>query len=174
MAVPAAVWVGLVSPRDYAAFKFPPTSRHDRDGSSWATFPEAFGYLVRAPSVTVASGPGGASCAVALHEELMSDLSGAAMDSTALIPDRAIVLGVSTRTLTAITGATSYECGIAGEADKFGGSLAIGAGSSNVGVIGPQAFYADTPIRLTANGGDFTGGAVRIAIHSLILSAPAP
>ena len=96
------------------------------------------------------------------------------MDSTALIPDRAIVLGVSTRTLTAITGATSYECGIAGEADKFGGSLGIGAGSSNVGVIGPQAFYADTPIRLTANGGGFTGGAVRIAIHTLILSAPAP
>ena len=168
------VWMRLVPRPGWLAWIADEAAFVVWDGSSWATFPEAFGYLVRAPSVTIASGPGGASCAVAVHEELMSDLSGASMVSTTLIPDRAIVLGVSTRTLAAITGATSYGCGIAGEADKFGGSLGIGAGSSNVGVIGPQAFYADTPIRLTANGGGFTGGAVRIAIHTLILSAPAP
>jgi hypothetical protein len=168
------VWMRLVPRPGWLAWIADEAELMIWNGSSWATFPEAFGYLVRAPSVTIASGPGGAACAVALHEELMSDLSGASMDSTTLIPDRAIVLGVSTRTLAAITGATSYGCGIAGEVDKFGGSLGIGAGSSNVGVIGPQAFYADTPIRLTANGGGFTGGAVRIAIHTLILSAPAP
>ena len=43
---------------------------------------------------------------------------------------------------------------------------------SGPGVIGPQAFYADTPIRLTARGGNFTGGAVRIAIHLLIVELP--
>jgi hypothetical protein len=30
LAVAAAGWVGVSSPGDYAAFKFPPTSRHDR------------------------------------------------------------------------------------------------------------------------------------------------
>ena len=89
-----------------------------------------------------------------------------------MIPNRAIVLGVSTRTVTAITGATSYDCGIAGEPTKFGGSLGVAEGSTNAGVIGPQAFYADTPIRLTANGGDFTGGAVRIAIHYATVGVP--
>ena len=85
---------------------------------------------------------------------------------------RAIVLGVSTRTVTAVTGASSYDCGIAGEPSKFGGSLGIAAGSTNSGIIGPQAFYAPTPIRLTAGGGSFTGGAVRVAIHYLLPRVP--
>jgi hypothetical protein len=38
--------------------------------------------------------------------------------------------------------------------------------------ICPQAFYADTPIRLTANGASFTGGAVRIAIHYATVGVP--
>jgi hypothetical protein len=100
-------------------------------------------------------------------EELLSDLEGASVDSTITIPDRAIVLGVSTRTVAEITGATSFDCGIAGEPSKFGGALGVVAGSTNAGVIGPQAFYAPTPIRVTANGGSFTGGAVRIAVHML-------
>ena len=109
---------------------------------------------------------------MAVIEETLTGLSGAIRDSTVTIPDRAIVLGVSSSTVTAITGATSYDCGIASEASKFGGSLGIAAGSTNRGVIGPQAFYADTPIRLTARGGSFIGGAVRIAIHLLTVGLP--
>lgn len=99
-------------------------------------------------------------------------LSGAYAETAILIPDRAIVLGVSTRTLTAVTGATSYDCGIAGEPAKFGGSLGIAAESANAGVIGPTAVYAPTPVRLTANGGSFSGGSVRVAIHLLSCSVP--
>lgn len=109
---------------------------------------------------------------MAIAEELIADLLGASVDSTILIPDRATVLGVSTRTVTAVTGATAYDCGIDGEPAMFGGTLGIAAGASNVGVIGPRAFYADTPVRLTASGGSFTGGAVRIAIHYLSCGAP--
>jgi hypothetical protein len=105
-------------------------------------------------------------------EQTLSGLSGTSVDSSIQIPDRSILLGVSTRTATTVTGATSYDCGIVGETDKFGGALGVAAGSTNVGVIGPQAFYADTPIVLTARGGSFTGGAVRIAIHFLTLGAP--
>jgi transposase len=32
LAVAAAGWVGVSSPGDYAAFKFPPLPRHDHDG----------------------------------------------------------------------------------------------------------------------------------------------
>ncbi|MFG1360672.1 DUF2793 domain-containing protein [Xanthobacter pseudotagetidis] len=94
-------------------------------------------------------------------------LSGAHVESAIAIPDRAIVLGVTTRTLEAVTGAASYDCGIAGEPSKFGGSLGAAAGSTNAGVIGPTAFYAPTPVRLTANGAAFTAGVVRLAIHVL-------
>lgn len=142
-------------------------------GTSWVPMVDAMGFIAQAASVAVAKGSAGATTGMEVIEETLSGLSGASRDSTVTIPDRAIVLGVSSRTVTAITGATSYDCGIAGEASKFGGSLGIAAGSTNRGVIGPQAFYADTPIRLTARGGNFTGGAVRIAIHLLTVGLPA-
>lgn len=141
-------------------------------GTDWRPMINAMGFIAQAASVAVAKGGNGASTGIAVIEETLSNLSGASRDSSIAIPDRAIVLGVSSRTVTAVTGATSFDCGIAGEASKFGGSLGIAAGSTNRGVIGPQAFYADTPIRLTARGGSFTGGAVRIAIHLLTVGLP--
>jgi len=141
-------------------------------GSAWSRLDVAMGLLVRATTVQVCAGAAGSAIDMATVEELLSGLTGASATSTITIPDRAIVLAVSTRTATAITGASSYDCGIAGTTTKFGGSLGIAAGSTNVGVIGPQAFYAATPIVLTANGGAFTGGAVRVAIQYLLPSAP--
>ena len=141
-------------------------------GSAWTGLDVAMKLLTRTPSVRVAEGAAGSATDMVVAEELLSGLSGASVSSTVAIPNRAIVLGVSTRTVTAITGATSYDCGISGETSKFGGSLGIAAGSTNVGVIGPQAFYSATQIVLTANGGDFTGGAVRLCLHYLLPTAP--
>ncbi len=141
-------------------------------GSAWTGLDIAMGLLARASSVRVAESLAGAATDMVVVEELLSGLSGASAISTIAIPNRAIVLGVSTRTVSTITGAASYDCGIVGEASKFGGSLGAAQGSTNVGVIGPQAFYANTPILLTANGGNFTGGAVRIAIHHLLPITP--
>jgi hypothetical protein len=56
---------------------------------------------------------------------------------------------------------------------KFGGSLGVAKNASNVGVIGPTAYYADTPVLLTAVGGELHGGKVRVAIHLLRFDAPA-
>ncbi len=143
-----------------------------RIGAAWTPLTDALSLVAKAAAVTVAQGALGSSVGMAVLEETLSGLSGATVDSTIAIPNRAICLGVSTRTTTAITGATSYGCGISGTPTKFGGSLGIAAGSTNIGVIGPEAFYAATPIRLTATGGNFTGGAVRIAIHYLTLGLP--
>jgi hypothetical protein len=90
----------------------------------------------------------------------------------AFIPARAIVFGVAARTIEAITGATSYDVGIAGEAGKFGSLLGIAAGATNIGVIGPTAFYADTRVRVSANGGAFTAGKVRLVVYFLEVTAP--
>jgi hypothetical protein len=138
----------------------------------WTPLDLAMGLLSQAASVDVARGALGGTTGMAVLEQTLAGLAGPTVTSDIEIPDRAIVLGVSTRTATTITGATSYDCGIAGETSKFGGALGIAAGSTNIGVIGPQAFYAGTPIQLTARGGSFTGGAVRIAIHYLTLGAP--
>jgi hypothetical protein len=108
----------------------------------------------------------------AKEEELT--LTGAYVETAdaAFIPDRAIVLGVAARTTLAITGATSYGVGVAANATQFGNLLSIALGASNVGVIGPAGFYADTKARVTANGGGFTAGKVRLVVYFLEMSAP--
>ena len=143
-----------------------------RIGSVWTPLDDAMGLLSQAASVEVAKGAMGSTTGMAVLEQTISGLSGASVTSSIRIPDRSILLGVSTRVLTAITGAASFDCGGAGETGKFGATLGTTSGSTNVGVVGPEAFYADTPIVLKANGGDFVGGAVRLAIHYLTLGAP--
>jgi hypothetical protein len=106
--------------------------------------------------------------------------SGVSSVSAAQIPNRAVVLAVSVYVVTAITGATSFNVdatiasggGAGGAAGQFGLSLGVSAGSNNVGVIGPTAWNAASTIKLTANGGNFTGGQVRISIQYILPSAP--
>lgn len=146
-------------------------------GEGWRAFDQAQGaVLVRIGaswvSLGVAVSANGSFTRTGVLEDTLTGLSGATASASIYIPNRAICIGVSTRTVTSITGATSYDCGTPGEADKFGGTLGIAAGSTSKGVIGPQAFYADTPVVLTANGGSFTGGAVRLAIHYIEVGVP--
>ena len=143
-----------------------------RIGAAWTSLDVAMDLLVQSGSVAVALGALGGTTGMAVLEETLSGLTGAAVTSAIAIPNRSIVLGVSTRTVTLITGSTSYDCGISGQTTKFGGTLGVAAGSTNIGVIGPEAFYSATPILLTAGGGNFTAGAVRIAIHYLTLGVP--
>ena len=143
-----------------------------RSGGGWLNLGAALGFLQQGAAVEVAVSEHGGFTGVGVLEETISGLTGATVDSTIQIPARSICLGVSTRTFAAITGATSYHCGLAGQPQKFGGFLGVGLGATNLGVIGPEAFYSDTPIQLTANGSDFTGGAVRLAIHYLTIGVP--
>jgi hypothetical protein len=133
------------------------------DGTNWR---------LAGSSEVIAQSTSGANTRAIIVEDTLSGLTGASVTSVALIPARAIVFCVSVRTRAAITGAASFDCGLSGQASKFGGSLGVSVGSSNLGVIGPTAFYADTPIVLSANGGSFTGGEVAIAIHAWLPEAP--
>jgi hypothetical protein len=101
-------------------------------------------------------------------------LTGAYVETTdaAFIPNRAIVLGVASRTTLAVTGATSYAVGTASNPTQFGDLLGIALGSTNIGVIGPAGLYADARVRITANGGAFTAGEVRLVVYFLEMSAP--
>ncbi|WP_068082432.1 DUF2793 domain-containing protein [Polycladidibacter stylochi] len=121
---------------------------------------------------TVVSGTahGAASSMVTVEEELV--LSDSSVASSVVIPARAIVFCVSVRTTQQIEGASAFDCGIAGEPSKFGGSLSKWLGGSNAGVIGPTAFYSDTPVVLTAKGGAFTSGKVRLALHYFLPTVP--
>lgn len=135
------------------------------DGAAWTPLSATF------KSLTAAASPGLATTRLEIREE-ETTVSGATTSTAIVIPARAIVLAVSTRTTVAVTGASAYHCGVSGEAGKFGGSLGVALNSSNIGVIGPTAFYADTPVLLTSVGGNFTGGKVRVAVHLLRFDAP--
>ena len=136
------------------------------DGAAWTPLSATF------RSLTAAATPNLATTRLEILEQEVT-LSGASTATSIVIPNRAIVLAVSTRTTVAVTGATAYNCGVAGEASKFGGSLGVAKNSSNIGVVGPTAYYADTPVVLTAVGGNFVAGKVRVAIHVMRFDAPA-
>ncbi len=118
-----------------------------------------------------AQGASGSSIKFEILEQLIT-LSGSSTTSTIQIPPGAIVLAVGSRTVTAITGAPSYDVGVSGNTTQFGGSLSVSAGATNFGAIGPMAFYSATSIVITATSGSFTGGAVRIAIEYALLTPP--
>lgn len=136
------------------------------DGAGWTPLSSTFKALTAARSPFLA-----ATKFEVVEQELT--LSGASVATTVMIPNRSIVLGVSTRTSVAITGATSYSCGVSGDAAKFGSSLGVAKNASNVGVVGPTAYYADTPVMITAAGGSFTGGKVRVSMHVMRFDPPA-
>lgn len=108
----------------------------------------------------------------AKEEELT--LTGAFVETAdaAFIPDRAVVLGIASRTTFAITGASSYAVGTAANSTQFGDTLNIALNSANVGVINPAGFYADTKARVSANGANFTAGKVRLTCYFLEMTAP--
>jgi Major tropism determinant N-terminal domain len=100
-------------------------------------------------------------------------LSGASTNASLQIPANCILLAVGARVTTAITGATSYEVGVAGNLSQFGSGLATSANSTNFGLIGPTAFYAPTTLTITAAGGNFSGGQVRLSISCLLANPSA-
>ncbi|HZZ63828.1 MAG TPA: hypothetical protein VFE63_22135 [Roseiarcus sp.] len=153
------------------------------DGGASAVISTAYGYValesngVSAWTVVDQVGLGaqsthGANITFGVLEGAASGLSGASVTTSLSIPANCIVLAVSERVTTTITGATSFSVGFSGNATQFGSVLSTATGSTNYGLIGPTAFYSATPIVLTAAGGNFSGGAVRLAIHTVQISPP--
>jgi hypothetical protein len=93
--------------------------------------------------------------------------AGAASVTTEVIPQNAMVFAVTGRVASALSGTlTSWTLGVAGAEDRYGAGIGLAQGSWLVGVTGqPVTYYADTPLVLTATGGDFAGGTVRLVLH---------
>ena len=123
------------------------------------------------PLAQLALGAFGSTLKFGIIEELVT-LSGASTTAPTPIPANCVVVGVGARTVTAITGASSYEVGVSGNLSQFGSGLGIAAGSTNYGIIGPTGFYSTTNLVITSAGGSFIGGAVRLAIFYLLITPP--
>ncbi len=121
---------------------------------------------------TVATAPHGASIQFAVIETLVAGLSGASVAAPVGLPANCIVFAVGATVVVAVTGAASYAVSDSGS--SYGSGLSVAAGSSNLGLIGPKGVYSGgLPVTLTASGGAFTGGAVRLSYHVAFMAPSA-
>jgi len=102
--------------------------------------------------------------------------SGATVTTSGVIPAMASVLGVTARVTTPISGSlTGWRLGVAGSDDRYGTGYGLGLNAWARGMTGaPSTYYSDTSLLLTAEGGTFAGGSVRIAVHYVSLGLPEP
>jgi Protein of unknown function (DUF2793) len=91
-----------------------------------------------------------------------------------VIPSNAMVIGVTGRVISAITGTlTGWSLGNPGAVGRFGSGLGLSGGSWVRGLLSaPMTFYAPEVLQLDAIGGNFSGGTLRLALHYLELGLP--
>ena len=109
----------------------------------------------------------------------LTGLTGASVNWAGAITTGMMVLGVSARVTTLITGATGVDVGEnGGDTDLFidGMGVALGSvaalGNSNAAFTGPKVYRSTYGILVTAVGGDFTAGAIRLVLHYIELTPP--
>lgn len=130
-------------------------TRYVYDGSAWVPF----GLLMKDT---------GEYLRVEHLQEDIAGLTGASVNSTIDIPDRALVIAVNVRVTTAITGATSFDVGVSGDTQRYGNGIGVTLDSTSIGMSQyPYAYYADTALVLTAQGGSFSAGDVRLSVQYL-------
>jgi hypothetical protein len=109
--------------------------------------------------------------AIATARATATAMSGASVTLTNIIPAGAVVVGVTCKVTTAITGATSFQIGTAADPDRFGAAVAIALATTSdnrnwtSGTV--ECFPAATSLILTANGSNFTAGAVYVSVQYL-------
>ncbi|MEM7191142.1 MAG: DUF2793 domain-containing protein, partial [Pseudomonadota bacterium] len=120
-----------------------------------------------------AGGSPGGAVTTSRIVEIDVQLSGAVVTTNTVIPDKAVVLGVTGRVTDAVTGVDGWSLGVPGAADRYGINNGIALNAWAHGVTGqPQAYYGDTSLEITAENGSFTGGSVRLAVHLLDIAPP--
>ncbi|MEN9807766.1 MAG: hypothetical protein RL756_2286 [Pseudomonadota bacterium] len=101
----------------------------------------------------------------------LSALSGASVTATGLIPAGAVVMGVTSRVSTLITGADGYQIGTAADADRWADKTGVAVGTTTdnrdwtAGTI--ENFAAATDVIVTAKTANFTAGAIVVTVHYL-------
>jgi hypothetical protein len=86
-----------------------------------------------------------------------------------------LVFAVSARVISGIGGASAWGLGVDNAETRYASGVGVGLNASANGVTGaPLAYLSATPLKLTAEGANFTSGSVRIAVHYLQINAPGP
>lgn len=125
---------------------------------------------------TLAATPSGTATEFQIVELDHQITAGSSNVTAPIIPAQSVVTGVTARVSETITGTlSSWQMGVPGGLDRYGTGFGLPLNSFALGLTGsPLAYYSDTGIELTADGGDFSGGTIRIAVHYMRLVPPRP
>jgi hypothetical protein len=125
------------------------------DGASWVPQGNAFGA--------------GGSATLQRIIELDHEIGPGPSSMTApIVPAGGQVLAVTLRVIEVVTGGgvTSLSLGVTQDNARYGSGIGLGLNAWGKGVTGaPVTYYSDTALLLTAVGGSFAGGKVRLAVH---------
>ncbi|ABD54564.1 DUF2793 domain-containing protein [Jannaschia sp. CCS1] len=140
------------------------------DAGSLAIF-DGTGWRVGAQTLT----PGGASVGLTSTEVDVALTAGTSVTTADLFPERSIAYGITGRVVSAITGTvTTWDIGVAGDLQRYGSGLGTSLNSWVSGPGVPQVYWSPTALEITAQGGDFAGGTIRLVAHYATLSLPDP
>lgn len=126
-------------------------------------------------SDALALSPGGAATFCRISETVHVIAGGTSSTTGIMIPKNAMVLGITARVEAAITGTgvSAWTLGIPGAPTRYGYGIGLGKNSFAHGVTGaPITYYADTPLVLSTDAGNFIDGTVRLAVHFFELGRP--
>lgn len=140
------------------------------DAGSLAIF-DGSGWRIGAQTLTL----GGASVALTSAEFDVTLTAGASVTTPVLFPARAIAYGITGRVISGVTGtATTWDIGVAGDLQRYGAGLGTSLNSWVSGPGAPQVYWSPTALEITAQGGNFAGGTIRLIAHYAELSLPDP
>lgn len=144
----------------------------DEGLSGWQVF-DGEAWVANAMAVSA----GGARLSARTLEFDHAFVAGTTNLTASLIPAGAQVVGVSGRVTEAIGGAglSKWRVGVTGSDNRYGSGLGVAKNAYVAGLSGsPVTYYSATPLLLSAEGGTFASGAVRLAVHLLEISPPRP
>ncbi|QIR84700.1 DUF2793 domain-containing protein [Paracoccus sp. AK26] len=119
-------------------------------------------------------GPMGSGLSFGMAEGEVTVATGASFNTGIAIPAGSMVIGAVARVTQALTGTlATWRLGTADSTNRFGQGLGKGAGSWARGMLGaPMTYYDSANLLMTGEGGGFTGGKVKLAVHWLQLRLP--
>lgn len=132
------------------------------DGAGWVAGAQSLGLL-------------GSAMTAGFSEAEVTVTAGATFDTGVEIPAGVMVIGAVARVTQALTGTlTRWRLGSQGADDRFGQGLGKARNSWARGMLGtPMTYYSADTLVMTAEGGNFAGGRVSLAVHYLTLRLPA-
>jgi len=99
--------------------------------------------------------------------------AGPSVTSPILFPSRSIAFGVTGRVTDTITGtATAWDLGVSGDTQRYGNGLGLALNTWVNGPSAPLVYWSPTALEITAAGGDFAGGTIRLIAHFAELAIP--